>query len=139
MRRVFALAAAAVFLACALCPKPGFTEDAATVRLAKVIYALARQDTYAAKQAIGSLAMNRVDSPWFGDTLGEVLDEQHQFPAGDRYDAESLAAAHEVLAGRRTLDAGTVYYRSAAATERRDDPPVSAVGGFLFYATDTAI
>ena len=139
MRKWIGALAALALLVCAFAPQVSFTEDVGTVMLALAIYALARNDSYDAKLALGTVVMNRVDSPWFGDTLGEVLDEQHQFPAGDRYDAESLAAAHEVLAGRRTLDAGTVYYRSAAATERRDDPPVSAVGGFLFYATDTAI
>ena len=123
-------------LICALVPRPGFTEDVDTVRLARAIYALARSDSYEAKLAIGTLAMNRVESPWFGDTLGEVLDEQHQFPMGRRYDEESLSAAHAVLAGRRTLDAGAVYFQPLDASEPRQDAPVEVVGGFAFYATD---
>ena len=64
MRRWFALAAVVIFAACALSPKAGFTEDVDTVRLAKAIYALARSESYDAKLAIGTLAMNRVESPW---------------------------------------------------------------------------
>ena len=139
MRRWIALGAVLVFAACALMPKSGFTEDVDTVRLARAIYALAREESYDAKLAIGTLAMNRVDSPWFGDTLGEVLDEQHQFPMGSRYDAESLRAAHAVLSGRRTLNAAAIYYQSAAASEPRTDTPIKTVGAFAFYATDTAI
>lgn len=140
MRRWIALAVlTAVFAACAFSPDTGFTEDADTVRLARAIYALAREDSYDAKLAIGTLAMNRVDSPWFGDTLGEVLDEQHQFPLGRRYDAESLSAAHAVLAGRRNLDARALYYQSSAATERRADAPVQTVGPFSFYAIEAPI
>ena len=139
MNRWVALAAAAVLCACALMPNASYTEDVDTVRLARTIYALARSDSYDAKLAIGTLAMNRVESPWFGDTLGEVLDEQHQFPMGSRYDADSLAAAHAVLAGRRTLDPAAVYYQSQTATERRKDAPLQKVGTFAFYATETVI
>ena len=139
MRRWIALAAAVVFAACALSPVTGFTEDVDTVRLARTIYALARDAGYDAKLAIGTLAMNRVDSPWFGDTLGEVLNEQHQFPQGRRYDAESLAAAHDVLSGRRNLDARMVYYQSAAAVERRPDAPAQTVGPFSFYVTEAPV
>ncbi len=140
MRRWIALAALmAVFAACALSPNTGYTEDVDTVRLARAIYALARDDGYDAKLAIGTLAMNRVASPWFGDTLGEVLDEQHQFPLGRRYDAESLAAAHSVLAGRRNLDVHALYYQSADATERRSDAPIQTIGPFSFYAVEAPI
>ena len=139
MNRWVALAAAALLCACALMPNASYTEDVDTVRLARTIYALARSDSYDAKLAIGTLAMNRVESPWFGDTLGEVLDEQHQFPMGSRYDADSLAAAHAVLAGRRTLDPAAVYYQSQTATERRKDAPLQKVGAFAFYATETVI
>ena len=136
MKRWIALAALLVMAVCALMPTSGFTEDVDTVRLARAIYALARGDSYDAKLAIGTLAMNRVENPWFGDTLGEVLDEQHQFPMGSRYDAQSLAAAHEVLSGRRSLDPSALYYQSTDAAERREDAPVSIVGGFAFYAAE---
>ena len=87
----------------ALVPTMGFTEDRNTVRLARTIYALAGDEEYSVKLALGTVVMNRVESAWFGKTLGEVLAEKHQFPAGTRYDAESLSAAHAVLSGVRTL------------------------------------
>ena len=139
MKRWIALAALVVMAVCALMPTAGFTEDVDTVRLARAIYALARGDSYAAKLAIGTLAMNRVENPWFGDTLGEVLDEQHQFPMGSRYDAQSLAAAHEVLSGRRSLDPRALYYQSTDAIERREDEPGTVVGGFAFYAAEEPV
>ena len=117
MRRFVALAALAVALVCALVPSVSFTEDRDTVQLAKVIYALARDESYATKLAIGTVVMNRVESDWFDDTLGEVLDEQQQFPAGSRYDGESLSAAHDVLSGARTLDAGALYYQALDASQ----------------------
>ena len=60
MRRFVALAALAVALVCALVPSVSFTEDRDTVQLAKVIYALARDESYATKLAIGTVVMNRV-------------------------------------------------------------------------------
>ena len=136
MKKWIVLAAVLILGICILTPKPGFTEDRDTVLLARAIYALARNESYDAKLAIGTVAMNRVANPWFGDSLGEVLNEQHQFPIGSRYDADSLSAAHDVLAGRRALPAGALYYQTASASEPRRDEPVEKVGNFAFYATD---
>ena len=133
MRKWIAIIAVAALLACALVPGVSFTEDRDTVLIARAIYALARDASYDAKLAIGTVAMNRRDSVWFDDTLDGVLNEQHQFPIGSRYDAQSLAAAHEVLSGRRTLDADALYYQSPAASRPRDDSPIAEVGGFRFY------
>ena len=133
MRKWIALLAVMAVLGCVLVPGVSFTEDRSTVLLARAIYALARDASYDAKLAIGSLAMNRMDSVWFDDTLDGVLNEQHQFPIGNRYDADSLAAAHEVLSGRRTLGADALYYQSPAASQPRSDKPVAEVGGFKFY------
>ena len=133
MRKWIAVLALAALLVGALLPGVSFTEDRDTVLLARAIYALARNDTYDVKLAIGTVAMNRLDSPWFADTLGEVLNEQHQFPIGSRYDEESLAAAHAVLSGRRTLDRDALYYRALSASRPRGDAPLATVGGFAFY------
>ena len=133
MRKWIAALALLAFAACALVPGVSFTEDRDTVLLARAIYALARNESYDTKLAIGTVAMNRMDSVWFADTLNGVLNEQHQFPIGSRYDADSLAAAHAVLSGRRTLDAGAVYYQSLAASQPRGDAPLATVGGYAFY------
>ena len=139
MKKYIALAAVLAALAWALVPHAAYTEDRDTVLLARAIYALARAESYETKLAVGSVALNRVENPWFADTLGEVLTEQHQFPIGNRYDAECLSAAHEVLSGRHTLDPSALYYQSAAATQPRTDPPLETVGGFSFFAMDTDI
>ena len=78
MKRWIAIAAILILGACILIPKPGFTEDRDTVLLARTIYALARNDSYDAKLAIGTVAMNRVDSVWFDDTLEGVLNGARQ-------------------------------------------------------------
>ena len=82
MRKWMVLIAAALLLACMLVPSVRFTEDNDTVLLAKVIYAQCKNEDYSAKLALGR----------------EVLREQQQFPAGTRYDSESLRAAHAVIA-----------------------------------------
>ena len=136
MKRWIALAAVAVLAVCALYPEAGFTEDRETILLARAIYALCREESYDAKLAMATLVMNRVDSPWFANSIDGVLNEQHQFPIGSRYDAQSLSAAHDALAGRRTLDAAAVYYQSAEATRPRQDAPVRTVGGLSFYTSE---
>ena len=138
--KVFTLIlAVCVMLACILIPGAGFTEDNDTILLAKSIYALARSESYETKLAIGNVVMNRVENPWFGDTLGEVLSQQHQFPAGSRYDAESLSAAHDVLAGKRVLDDSALYYRAADASAMWQGEVIDTIGSYSFYAEDGRI
>lgn len=110
MKRIIA---AVIVLALILCaPIHGLSEDQYTIQLARVIYAIAREDSYEAKLALGSVVMNRVENPWYPDTLADVLAEKHQFPAGQTYDDESLQAAHAVVTGTRTLDAELVQWSS---------------------------
>ncbi|MBR6766869.1 MAG: cell wall hydrolase [Clostridia bacterium] len=134
MKKLILLIAVAAMLACILIPGVSFTEDNDTIRLAKSIYALARTESYETKLAIGSVVMNRVEDPWFGDTLGEVLSEQHQFPSGSRYDAESLSAAHDVLSGKRVLSKSALYYRASDAAGEWNAEEVKTIGGYTFYS-----
>ena len=133
MRKWIAMGAVLALLIAALTPGVSFTEDRDTVLLARALYALARSESYETKLALGTVVMNRVDSVWFPDTLGGVLNDQHQFPIGSRYDSESLAAAHAVLSGRRALDSAALYYQSLGATQPRGDRPMKTVGGYAFY------
>lgn len=138
MRKWILAVIPAIILICALLlPVVSFTEDEDTIHLARVIYALGRAENYETKVAIGSVVMNRVDSVWFGDTLSDVLDDPQQFPSGERYDAESLKAAHAVMSGKRNLDHSILYYdRSDIASTRT---PVAAVGGYDFFTTNTML
>lgn len=127
----------AVMCACVAIPAPSYTEDSATVRLARTIYALAAHESYETKLAIGTVVMNRVDSPWYPSTLEEVLAQQQQFPCGTRYDAESLAAAHDVLSGERALASDVIAYQSKdASAPRGDENKCAESGGYNFYNAD---
>lgn len=140
MRKRWLLMALVAALVFAMIPSVSFTEDRDTVLLAKTIYALGKGESYETKLAIGTVVMNRVENPWFGDTLGEVLEEQQQFPAGNRYDDASLKAAHAVLSGDRALSASALYYQPLDAAERwNGDDLVKTVGGYAFYSSDGRI
>lgn len=135
MKKIIAAAGMILLLATIMIPHISFTEDRDTILLARSIYALAREESYETKLAIGTVVMNRVENPWFGETLGEVLNEQHQFPAGSRYDAESLSAAHDVLSGIRVLDESALYYQANDASEpMMDKSPVKTIGAYTFLA-----
>ena len=136
MKKWIAILALAALLAAVALPSTSFTEDRDTVLLARAIYALAKEEGYDTKLAVGTVAMNRVANAWFDDTLSGVLNAQHQFPLGRRYDADSLAAAHEVVAGRRTLPEDALYFRPQDAAEPWTEAPLKTVGGFAFYAAD---
>ena len=135
MRKIAAVLIVLALLACALIPSVGFTEDRDTVQLARTIYALSRNEAYEVKLALGSVVMNRVESPWFADSLGEVLSDQQQFPAGSRYDDDSLKAAHAVLTGERTLDASALYYQAAdASASWGENNRIASAGNYNFYS-----
>ena len=133
MRKWIALAVLAALLGCVLMPGVSFTEDRDTILLARAIYALTKNASYDVKLAVGTVAMNRLESVWFPDTLDGVLNEQHQFPIGSRYDADSLSAAHAVLAGKRALSAAALYYQLPNASNPRKDAPLARVEGYAFY------
>ena len=135
MRRIFA---GLVMLAAAVCmfvPSVSFTEDRDTVQLARAIYALGKSESYETKLALGTVVMNRVENPWFANDLGEVLRDQQQFPAGSRYDGDSLRAAHAVLSGERNLPGSALYYQAVdASLSWGEESRVGSVGGYNFYS-----
>ena len=134
VRKLIAAMMMLALLACMFIPSVSFTEDRDTVLLARAIYALGKDEDYATKLALGSVVMNRVESPWFADTLGEVLADQQQFPTGRRYDDESLQAAHDLISGARALDAGALYYQYVDSTAWSDADLVSCSGSYNFYS-----
>ncbi len=140
MGNVRKLAAALLMLAIAVCvflPSVRFTEDEDTVLLARTIYALGKAESYDTKLALGSVVMNRLEDDWFPDNLGEVLADPQQFPAGRRYDGDSLRAAHELLSGKRTLGSDALYYQAAdASAPWGEEHRVDSAGNYNFYSED---
>ena len=129
----------AIILTAAAFTAPSYTENRDAVLLAKTIYALGRTESYETKLALGTLVMNRVNNAWFGNTLDEVLTEQQQFPSGEKYDDESLKAAHAVLTGTRTLSDSALYYHATDSAQPRADEPLRIIGGYAFYASSDRI
>ena len=124
-----------IMILCAAVPSISFTEDRDTVRLARTLYTLASGEDYETKLALGSVIMNRVDSPWYPDNLGDVLSQKHQFACGTRYDAESLRAAHALVSGKRTLDKDIIAFQAKDASAPRSDAVVCEYGNYNFYTT----
>jgi len=129
----------AVILACVFIPQISFTESSGDREdvelLARVIYALGKNESFETKLALGTVVMNRVSDPWFDNDLGDVLREQQQFPAGQRYDEESMDAARAVVSGRRVLKGDALYYQAADASHPwQDTYLVDSVGNYNFYS-----
>ena len=134
MRRLVAVLAMLALAVCLFLPEARFTEDEDTVLLARTIYALGKEESYATKLKLGSVVMNRLASDWLADDLGEVLSDPQQVPAGNRYDADSLRAAHELISGRRALDGDALYYQAADASEPWGEAHrVDSAGNYNFY------
>ena len=135
MRKLISAAIMLCLLLCTFIPSVSFTEDKDTILLARAIYALGKEESYSTKLALGSVVMNRVESAWFADSLGAVLNDQQQFPAGRRYDDESLQAAHDVISGKRTLPEDALYYQAEDASNPwMDTYRVDSVGNYNFFS-----
>ena len=115
-------------------PGLGMTEGDDTIQLARTLYTLGRDDSYETMLMLGSVVMNRVDSPWHPDTVKEVLGEPHQFPRGTIYDDESLRAAREIMMGRNLLPPGVVIYSAIDASVLPvEDDLYAESGNYGFY------
>ena len=135
MRKLIAGMMMLAVLVCVFMPGVSFTEDKDTVLLAKTIYALGKTESYETKLALGNVVTNRMANPWFKSDLGDVLRDQQQFPAGSRYDQESLKAAHEVLSGRQVISEYALYYQAVdSASSWGSENLVKTVGNYNFYS-----
>ena len=115
-------------------PGLGLTEGDDTIQLARTIYTLGRDESYETKLMIGSVVMNRVEDPWYPDSIREVLGQPHQFPHGTKYDDESLQAAREIMMGRRALPSGIVILCSVDSASQPDaDKLYACSGNYRFY------
>lgn len=106
-------------------------------KLAAIIYCEAGGEPYEGQLAVGTVVMNRVASPKYGNTIEEVLMQPYQFtPVGSgRYaialarepDPSCLKAATEVLInGRRT--GKWLYFRTVNNIVKGD-----VIGNQVFY------
>lgn len=126
---------AAILLALVVLPGLGLTEGDDTIRLARTIYTLGKDETYETKLMLGSVAMNRIENPWFPDTLREVLCQPHQFPHGTLYDEDSLKAARELMMGRRALNPWVVFYSEIDShTVPEHSVLFTTAGNYAFYS-----
>lgn len=117
-----------------MCPISGVSEGEDAVRLARVLYTLCRDEDEQTMMKVGSVIMNRVDSPWFPDTLSGVLNQAQQFPGGRKYDVRALQAALRLMDGVRELAPEAVHAQALDATQPLDEERlIETSGGYGFY------
>ena len=125
--------AAALVCAIALVPVASSTEDNETAQLARALHALAGGEEYGTLLAVGSVMLNRVGNPAFGETLEGVLAQTGAL-AGGECDAESLRAARELLGGARALPGEVLYLkREDAGGCWSSDGFYKQLGSFQFF------
>ena len=116
-------------------PGLGLTEGDDTIQLARTLYTLGQDQSYDTLLMLGTVVMNRVESPWYPDTVKEVIGEPHQFPHGTLYDERALEAAREIMMGRRTMPDWVVCYDliDEAVSAKDNDMYYIASGDYGFY------
>lgn len=118
-------------------PGLGLTEGDDTIQLARTLYTLGRDESYDTLLLIGTVVMNRVDNPWYPDTVSEVLGEPHQFPRGMKYDERALQAARDVMMGKRTAPKSVIGYCALDAAVQPDQEYLYETSGtYGFYYGD---
>ncbi len=116
-------------------PGLGLMEGDDTIRLAKTLYTLGRGESYETLLDLGTVVMNRVDSPWYPDTVLDVLRQPHQFACGTLYDETCYLAARAVMMGRRTLPPDAVIYRALDASAPAEGGDLVRVSGNYEFRT----
>lgn len=133
MKRILS---AGLLIGLLILPGLGLSEGDNTIILARTLYTLGRNESYETLLMLGSVVMNRVENPWFPNTIGEVLGQPHQFPHGMLYDERTLQAARELMMGRRVLDKDVVYYvhkDSEAYFSEPNAQQYAEEGSYIFY------
>ena len=127
---------AALLIALLALPGLGLMEGDDTIRLARTLYTLGKGESYETLLDLGTVVMNRVDSPWYPDSVLGVLRQPHQFACGTLYDEASYRAARAVMMGRRTLPASAVNYRALDASAPAEGGDVVKVSGNYEFRTE---
>lgn len=123
-----------VCLLLVLFPLRVISEGEDTVLLARVLYTMCQGEDERTMMKVGSVILNRVDSPWFPDTLAEVLNQAQQFPCGRKYDARSMDAALRLLDGARSLPPEALFaQRLDASSPLEESDLLERTGGYGFY------
>lgn len=88
------------------------------------------------KMAVGNVILNRVNSPKFPNTVGEVIASPNQFPGATNAtpNAESILAARLVLEGANVVP-GAYYFNGAGKScwASRNKSLIATIGGHSFY------
>ena len=108
--------------------------------LARLIYGEARGESYEGKVAVAAVALNRLDSKKFGQSLSEVIFQPGAFTAvsdGQFYlkpDAISYQAAEAALRGWDPTGGAIYYWNPATATSKWvwSRPLIKTIGRHVF-------
>lgn len=113
----------------------GYSADESEVRLlARVITAEAGGETYDGMLAVGTVVMNRVDSPDYPDTVKGVLTQKNQFAdPSSKPSNEALKAAREILSGKRIFPEGVLMFQRKKTDSWRGYEWYCTIGDHNFY------
>ncbi len=108
--------------------------------LAHLIHGEARGESYEGKVAVAAVALNRLESKEFGNTLNEVIFQPGAFTAvsdGQYYlkpDASSYQAAEAAMRGWDPSEGAIYYWNPVTATDQWiwSRPIVKAIGRHVF-------
>lgn len=104
--------------------------------LARVITHESGNQPLKGKMAVGNVILNRVNSPKFPNTVGEVIYSPNQFPGATNAtpNAESILAARLVLEGANVAP-GAFYFNGAGKScwASRNKALICTIGGHSFY------
>ncbi|HZK17792.1 MAG TPA: cell wall hydrolase [Clostridia bacterium] len=118
--------------------------DADLRLLARLIYAEARGETLEGKVAVGAVVLNRVRSPYFPDTVEEVIFQKNTYvyqfsPVGDgtinlEPDEPAIEAASIALSGLDPTEGALYFYNPEIADDVwiRTLPVIKRIGNHIF-------
>lgn len=111
-------------------------DDVTLDLMARVIAHESGNQPLEGKMAVGSVIVNRVNSPAFGSTVAEVIYSPNQFPGATNAvpNEESILAARLVLEGANVVP-GALYFNGAGKScwASRHKTLLKTIGAHAFY------
>lgn len=121
--------------------KPAKSDDHDVELLARLIYSSANDQPYNCKVAIGAVALNRVNSPLFPNTLSGVIYQPDAFDSaleiyGAEPDQTSIKAARDAMNGFDPSNGAIFYYDPKKTTDETllNRSVLATIGSFKFCA-----
>ncbi len=125
-----------LLLAILIFPRIDFANRSDEIHLARMLYALGRDETDETLLMLGNALMNRTERVSDISDRNEGISWMNRFVFGMLYDERCVDAAHVLMMGTRALPPSVVRFERTGEENAENEAPYAVSGSYAFYETD---